>query len=424
VRILFATDNYPPFIGGAQIQSRLIARELLARGHDVVVATVWQNEVPDVEEDDGVSVHRLRQLRTLPVLARKRRQHYQPPFPDPVTVFGLRRLIARFRPDVVHSYGWYSYSCAAALLGTKIPLLITSRDYAYSCAKRTLVYNGRACTGPALAKCLRCAGDYYGRPKGWVAAVGVLANRPLLRRKVAGLHSISTYVQEIVRRDFLDDRKAGARATGTIIHDVIGTVREDDEGSVDRRLIDPYLEQLPAEPFLLFVGALRRVKGVEQLISAYDRLDDPPPLVLVGTLERDSPSSFPSNVRVLRDFPHAAVIAAWDRCLFAVLPSLWPEPLGNVVLEAMSRRKAVIGTSPGGHTDMIIDGETGLLVPAGDVSVLADAMRRLIEDPALRERFGAAGQARVAQLFNVRVAIPRLERMYESLVARRAEVAR
>jgi glycosyltransferase involved in cell wall biosynthesis len=73
---------------------------------------------------------------------------------------------------------------------------------------------------------------------------------------------------------------------------------------------------------------------------------------------------------------------------------------------------------------MIIDDETGLLVPAGDVSALAEAMRRLIEDPALRQRFGEAGQARVAELFNVNVTIPRLEGMYESLVAQRAEVAR
>ena len=46
MRILIATDNYPPYIGGAQIQSRLLGHELHQRGHDVVVATVWQNELP------------------------------------------------------------------------------------------------------------------------------------------------------------------------------------------------------------------------------------------------------------------------------------------------------------------------------------------------------------------------------------------
>src|SRR5215469_15647975 len=142
MRILIATDNYPPYIGGAQIQSRLLAHELQRRGHDVAVATVWQSELPAFEADEGVAVHRLRQLRTLPGIARKRWQHYQPPFPDPVTSLQLRRLIRHLQPDIVHSYGWISYSCAAALHSSSVPLVITARDYAYGCAARTLMRDG------------------------------------------------------------------------------------------------------------------------------------------------------------------------------------------------------------------------------------------------------------------------------------------
>lgn len=118
MRILLATDHYPPYIGGAQIQSRQLARRLRDRGHDVAVATVWQTAISRVEDDDGIAVHRLRQLRTLRGIARVRGQHHQPPFPDPVTVIGLARLVRRLRPDVVHAYGWFSYSCAVALSGT------------------------------------------------------------------------------------------------------------------------------------------------------------------------------------------------------------------------------------------------------------------------------------------------------------------
>jgi glycosyltransferase involved in cell wall biosynthesis len=417
VRILLATDYYPPGLGGAQIQSHLIARELRARGHEVAVATVWQHGLPAFELDEGIPVHRLRQLRTLPVIARAWR-HHQPPFPDPITVIPLRRLIARFRPDVVHSYGWFSYSCAFALLGRDIPLLLTARDYAYSCATRTLLYKGRPCSGPALLKCMSCAGREYGAIKGWIAALGVRGNARLLRRKVRAIHSISTYVQAIVRRDFLDDRKrTGAGATGHVIHDVIGPVPAEHVPGVSEESYRARLDELPAEPFLLFVGGLRRVKGVEQLLSAYERLSDPPPLVLIGTLERDSPPQFPAHVHVLTDFPHEAVMAAWEHCLFAVLPSVLPEPFGTVVSEAMSCGKAVIGTRPGGHRDMIVDGKTGFLVPAGDVAALADAMQRLISDPELRDRFGAAGRVR-AQLFTPNVATPRLERLYKQLVTR------
>jgi glycosyltransferase involved in cell wall biosynthesis len=266
-----------------------------------------------------------------------------------------------------------------------------------------------------LAKCIRCAAVEYGRSKGLAAAVGVRFCAPLLRRKVRAIHSISSYVQTIVRRDFLDDRKAETTATGSIVHDVIGSVQEEDV-SAETGSLDRYLIQLPREPFLLFVGALRRVKGVVQLLEAYQRLEQPPPLVLIGTMERDSPP-IPPGVIVLRDFPHSAVMAAWERCLFGVLPSVLPEPFGTVVCEAMSRGKAVIGTQPGGHRDMIVPEETGLLVPSGDVDALTRAMERLIQDPDLRDRLGSKARVR-ARRFTPEVAIPRIERLYVELVAK------
>jgi glycosyltransferase involved in cell wall biosynthesis len=415
MRILLATDHYPPHIGGAQIQSRTLAQELHRRGHDVALAAVWQNGKPAVEDDDGVPVHWLRQLRTFPGLARERRQHHQPPFPDPVTILQLRRLIRRFRPDIVHSYGWISYSCAAALLGSDVPLIITSRDYAYGCAKRTLMFDGTECTGPALTKCLGCAGRNYGRARGWTAAVGVLGSRPLLRAKTAAIHSISTYMQEMVRRDFFDDRRTDY--ANSVIHDVVGNAPAvDAHGATETDLAR--LRELPSEPFMLFVGALRRVKGIEQLVAAHQLLEQPPPLVLIGTVEPDTPSHFPPGVRVLTDFPHNAVMEAWSRCLFGVLPSLWAEPFGTVVCEAMSRGKPVIATKPGGHTDMVIHGETGLLVNRGDIDDLAAAMQLLITDAELRERLGLAASVR-AKEFTTDVSLPRIERMYKATLSRR-----
>ena len=84
---------------------------------------------------------------------------------------------------------------------------------------------------------------------------------------------------------------------------------------------------------------------------------------------------------VLENVPHAGVMAAWDRCLFGVVPSVWPEPLGVVSLEAMSRSKAVIGSAVGGITDIVVDGETGFLTEPGDVDELAARMAELIANP-------------------------------------------
>ncbi len=426
MRILLVSDDYPPYIGGAQIQTQLLARKLQERGHEVMVATTWQNDLPGSEVDHGISVHRLRQLRTLPGIARKRWQHYQPPFADPVTAISLRGLVKRFKPDIVHSYGWISYSAAAALLGMDVPLLITARDYAYSCANRTLIRDGQDCSGPALGKCIACAGRQYGRSKGTVAALSVWAGGPLLKRKISGVHSVSNYVRDMVRRDFLDDRtskhEGASRNSGLVIHDVIGSMPSSDPtgGEATR----PAPAGLPAEPFMLFIGALRQVKGIDELLTAYQRLSERPLLVLIGTMEPDSPTEFPPGVHVLLDVPHRDVMDAADSefCLFGVMPSLWPEPFGTVVCEVMSHSKPVIGTTPGGHADMIINGETGYLVPRGDVDALVKAMETLISDSELRTRMGKAAQERARQ-FTAEVSIPRLERLYEQIVAQQHQVA-
>lgn len=418
LRILIVSDHYPPFIGGAHRQTQLLSHMLMQRGHQVSVATVWQPGMAEVQNDAGVSVHRLKQVRAiLPAFARGKKQRHQPPFPDPVTVWGLRRLINEFKPNVIHSYGWFSYSCALALVGKNIPLLISARDYAYSCATRTLVQNGeQICSGPAPRKCLQCAAHLYGTPKGYLAVAGVYSGRSLLKHKLSGMHSISTYVKEIVGRDFLANhtsRRSGRR----VVEAIIPSFREDDsqENQQFDSQVQKYLDRLPKEPFILFVGALRLVKGLQQLLSAYERLESPPPMVLVGTMERDTPREFPKGVVVLENFPHKAIMAAWHRALFGVMPSLWPEPLGSVVYEGMSRGKAMIGTTPGGHSDMIVDHETGLLVPQGDTDALANAMQELLNDPTLREQLGSAARER-AQMFTAEVVVPRFEQLYHQLV--------
>ena len=405
MRILIASDHYPPFIGGAQRQTWLIAQELRRRGHDVLVATVWQDRMPAREDDYGVPVRRLKQLRTVaPLIRGPARRRHQPPFPDPVTVLELRRLIERFRPDVVHAAGWFAYSCAGALLGRDLPLVVSARDYGFSCANTTLMHRGRPCSGPAPAKCLACAGRHYGVPRGWLAVAGVLGFRGLLRRRTTVLHSVSRYVDMVMRRDLMDSASI-ARTPLEVIPSFRfdGDARANGDGDA--------LRALPERPFILFVGALRRVKGIGTLLAAYDRLADPPPLVLLGTRESDSPDDLPNDVVVVEGLPNWAVLEAWDRSLFGALPSRWPEPFGGVVHEGMSRGKAIIGTTPGGHADMIEHGRDGLLVPAGDVEALADAMRVLIEDPALRERLGAAARVR-ADEFTADVVIPRYEQLY------------
>jgi glycosyltransferase involved in cell wall biosynthesis/cellulose synthase/poly-beta-1,6-N-acetylglucosamine synthase-like glycosyltransferase len=404
LRVLLVTDSYPPLVGGATFWSQQVAHEMSKRGHEVTVVTSWQPGTPALEADGPVCVHRVRDLTSrVPGISADPYRHNPPPFPDPEAVLRLRRLLRRTQPDLVHSYGWLTHSVAAALLGTDVPLLVSTQDYGNVCALRTLFRHGEICSGPAPAKCLECASSNYGVAKGVAATAGIFGSWRLLRRRVTRIHSISRYVAHVIDRDL--------RAAAPI--EIVPNFAEDLEGApVDESI----LAQLPDQPFILFVGALRRVKGIAELCSAYEQLDSPPPLVLAGPLAPDTPESFPAGVSVLTSVPHPTVMAMWERALFGVFPSKWPEPLGNVVYEAMSKGRAVIGTRPGGHEDMIEDGRSGLLVGAGEVEELRDAMARLLGDAGLRARLGERARERSREFTAARV-MPQLVRLYEETAA-------
>ena len=337
-------------------------------------------------------------------ISESRTRHTPPPFPDPEAIWRLRRLIKRFRPDLIPAYGWLAHSAAAALVGKDIPFIIWGHDYGNVCAMRSLYRLEReVCSGPAPVKCLVCSTSSRGLAKGSVAAVSVLGVRPLLRRKTTALHSVSRYVAMVLSRDL---RVRGAPSVVIANFHKEGTAEPADQ---------TILRNLPSRPYILFVGALRRVKGIDELVEAYGCLQDPPPLVMVGPRMPDTPASFPPGVTVLNDVPHSTVMEMWDRALFGVFPSEWPEPLATVVHEAMSRGRPVVGTTPGGHEDMIDDGESGFVVPSGDARALSRVMARLIKDDELRERMGLVASER-AKRFTSEVVVPQLERFYYDTV--------
>jgi glycogen(starch) synthase len=217
--------------------------------------------------------------------------------------------------------------------------------------------------------------------------------------------------------DSMNEHLIGAETQRPVAQFVLPSFLDESCDAVDGDAVTLALERLPDEPFLLYVGAFRAIKGVNALLEAYAQLADPPPLVMIGSYGWDGPSEFPSNVTTLAKVPHAAVMAAWDRALFGVMPSLLPEPFGSVVHEAMSRGKPVIGTTPGGHCDMIVDGENGLLVSPGDVRALRRAMEFLLADPERRARMGRAAQER-AREFSADNVLPRFFEAFASVTSR------
>lgn len=411
LRLLIVSDFYPPFIGGLERQSAAEALALASRGHDVHVATVWHPGLAETERDGGVEIHRLKGLfNRVSWLGSVRNRRYHPPFPDPLLVRQLRRLVRAIRPDAVNAGGWIAYSCAAAVKGLDVPLVVSARDQGYGCAVRTMVRFGAPCDGPGAVKCLRCAAGRYGTAKGVAAVVGVRGGRRYLSRRTSVFHCISRYVQMTLARDVLSADPGRSHEVALIPDIVAGGPNEPPE---DVQAAAALPAGLPDQPYILFVGAIQQQKGVTALLDAYRMLPSPPPLVLVGTLWPDSPTRFPANVHVITDVPHGQVMTMWRHCLFGVAPSVTPEGFGDVVVECMASGRAVIGSTIGGHRDTIEPGKNGLAVAPGDVKALAEAMQVLIDDTEFRDRLGAQGLAK-SRLYRQDAVAPAFEALFSA----------
>jgi len=112
--------------------------------------------------------------------------------------------------------------------------------------------------------------------------------------------------------------------------------------------------------------------------------------------------------------PAETVLGALD---VFVLPS-WIEGMPITVLEAMAHRKPVVATPVGGTPELVVDGETGLLVPPRDPEALAEALRSLVADPKRARRLGEAGYARVAERFTVERMTTRVLEVYDEVAGR------
>jgi glycosyltransferase involved in cell wall biosynthesis len=406
MRLLMVTDYYPPLVGGATRAFEQLATRLAALGNIVTVVSAWQREAPAVEQQDGVTVHRLRDgVSRIPATSVDRDRHTAPPIPDPELVWRFRSLLRQTDAEVIYTFGWLTYPLCAALPRRHPPVILSIRDYGNICPKRSLVRHGSQCDGPGWTKCLACAPELYGPAKALLGTVGVLGSRRLIERRIAAVQSCSRFAESMVLPNLLTV-KTRQRLRRYVIPDF-------------RDEVPPASPPpgLPHEPFILFVGALRDIKGVRILLDAYDRMQTPKPeLVLLGSRAPETPQRFPAGVSVLPPVSNASVLAAWDLALFGVAPSVLAEPLGNVIHEAMSRGRAVIGTTPSGHSDMIRDGRSGLLVPAGNVVALAEAMERLATNHALRDSLGRAARDD-AEAFSAGRVFPRFVQMFAEVAS-------
>jgi glycosyltransferase involved in cell wall biosynthesis len=408
MRILMLSQFYPPVIGGEEQHVRTLSIELAARGHDIAVVTLWQQGLAKFELDRGVRIYRIcGTIQRLPWLFTDKGRPFAPPFPDPGIMLALRQIIEREHPEIVHAHNWLAYSFLPLKSWSKARFIVTLHNFNLVCAKLTLMYHDIPCSGPNMVKCLKCAGRHYGVAKG---VPTVLGNWTMAKveKKAADMFLVVSHAVA-VDNGLIND-ELPFQVIPNFMPDVVDMLQGD---------ADSYLEQLPSEDFLLFVGALGHSKGVDVLLRAYKDLSGAPPLVLIGyqTPEWSALAEhIPDNVFVFKNWPRHAVMAAWKRSMIALVPSVWAEPFGIVAIEAMSVGRPIIASRIGGLIDIVVDGETGLLVEPGSVSALRFAMEQLLANPDLRIRMGKAALRKVVD-FQAETVIPRIEQIYERVLA-------
>jgi glycosyltransferase involved in cell wall biosynthesis len=400
MKILMVTQFFAPVTGGEERLVADLSTHLAARGHDVSVATM---SAPGPSGPSAVRVHHVTSLLgRVPALHSDDGRRHAPPFPDPEAAVCLRRIIAAERPDVLHAHNWLVHSLLPPMGRRRRPLVVTLHDYGLVCAQKRLMRDNRPCEGPALWRCIRCAGRHYGPAKGVPTALLLRPASAALRKHADIFLPVSQAVAD----------RSGLAAAGLpyeVIPNFVADDLLDDPGPQE----DP--DGLPPGDFIVFAGDLVYDKGIQTLLRAHAALPAAPPLVLVGRSLPQQPLPPSENVVVLPPHPHGELMRIFRRSLAVVVPSIWTEPFGLVALEAMATGRPVIASRVGGLAHFIEHEVTGLLTAPGDDAGLADAMRRLVASPALRERLGRAGRRR-AGAFSASAVVPRIEEVYRRLV--------
>jgi starch synthase len=209
----------------------------------------------------------------------------------------------------------------------------------------------------------------------------------------------------------------------------------DSTGALKRYGIDP------AKPYVLFVGRITRQKGFQHLVRAIQFMDRDFQVVLCAAAPDTSGMAEEMRVAVERAQAQRPGVIWIDEMVdqqtacelyshagVFVCPSIY-EPFGIINLEAMACETAVVASAVGGIKEVVVDGETGFLVPLEQMNEspfeatnpnkfardLAARINQLMRDPQLRERFGKAGRKRVEQQFSWAAIAEKTKQLYQNL---------
>ncbi|HET9469110.1 MAG TPA: glycosyltransferase family 4 protein [Vicinamibacterales bacterium] len=421
MRILIATDAFPPTSGGSGWSTYELARGLRANGHEITIVRTYSERDPQPAPYDGFAVI------GFPAFA--------PPVPFVRNYVRNERLYERLsaalveivknqKMDLIHAQ--HVLTGPASVMAARragIPAVCTVRDYWPVCYWGDVLANpdaGIVCPGCSASAMTRCLRPRTGMA--WPATLPAIPYmRANLRHKQAALAdadaivAVSNYVKAALR-----ERGPGLQRAR------IETIPNGVDVRGVRTEADATTRPMP-QPYALFVGKLAKNKGADALVDIAERTRLSMPLVVVGDgPERETIAAHAKatgrDVRV-QGWRDRREVFQWLRhAELLIFPSVWPEPLSRVLIEASALSVPIAAVDTGGTADIVVDEETGLLSPS--IETLAEDVARLASDTTLRRRLGDAAAARAATRFDVPVIIGRVEALYTDLLtARRTQHA-
>jgi glycogen synthase len=277
--------------------------------------------------------------------------------------------------------------------------------------------------------------------------------RPWKREQLAGGYEFSLWVEKTalemadaiiaVSRETKDDIERLFNVDPARVHVIHNGIdlneyrKIDSTGALERYGVDP------AKPYLLFVGRITRQKGLQHLVRAIQFMDRDFQIVLCAAAPdtaqlgeemriavEGAKAQRPGIIWIDEMVDQQAACELYSHAAVFVCPSIY-EPFGIINLEAMACETAVVASAVGGIKEVVIDGETGLLVPIDQMKQspfeaidpekfardLAERINELMRNPQLRERFGKAGRKRVEENFSWAAIAEKTKALYASLLS-------
>ncbi len=196
------------------------------------------------------------------------------------------------------------------------------------------------------------------------------------------------------------------------------------EGSLRREL------SLNGSPLIGLVGRIVKGKGHKEFIFASKDVIKAKPdakFVIVGNAKGDEETYYKEVVKLVKDekLDSNVIFTGWRSDIANVMSSLdmlvqatttYPEGFGLTIVEAMALGKPVVATDIPGPADIVVDGETGFLIPPKKPHIMAEAIMKLLENRDLARQMGLKGKGRVEELFNIRKNVKKVEELYEQVL--------